>query len=104
MNLDNYVCEYDMYSSIKSCNNDLFIYALHQDFKDMHNKFQVKQFSYANQPQPYEEWNYLKNNFKIRDIDKFLKEKAKINAIKENFLQVFNAKNTGNNANQSQLQ
>lgn len=39
MNLDNSVCEYDMYSSIKGSNDELFIYAIHQDFKDMHNKF-----------------------------------------------------------------
>jgi len=105
MNLDSAVCEFDMYSSIKSCNDELFIYAMHQDFKDMHTKFQVKQFVFANNNQAYEEWNYLKNNFKIRDIEKYLKEKKKISAIKENFLQVFNTKTTGGKANnESQMQ
>lgn len=93
-----------MYSSIKSCNDDLFIYALYQDFKDMHNKFQVKQFAFASSSQPYEEWNYLKSNFRIRDIDKYLKEKKRVSAIKENFLSVFNTKNVPGQPNQSQLQ
>ena len=29
MNLDNNICEYDMYSSIKSSLDELFIYAIH---------------------------------------------------------------------------
>ncbi len=66
----------------------------------MHTKFQVKQFVFATGTQPYEEWNYLKQNYKIRDIEKYLKERRKITAIKENFLSVFNTKNMGQ-ANQS---
>jgi hypothetical protein len=37
-------------------------------------------------PQPFEEWNNLKQNFKISNINKYLKEKSKIRELKANFL------------------
>lgn len=40
MNNDGQLCEYDLFSSIKNCNDTLFIYALHQDFKDLMDKLQ----------------------------------------------------------------
>jgi len=43
-------------------------------------------------PQPFEEWNNLKVNFKISNINKYLKEKNKIKEIKANFLSVFTPK------------
>lgn len=43
-------------------------------------------------PQPFEEWNNLKQNFKISNISKYLKEKSKIRELKANFLSVFTPK------------
>lgn len=40
-------------------------------------------------PQPFEEWNNLKQNYKISNINKYLKEKSKIRELKANFLSVF---------------
>jgi hypothetical protein len=94
MNADNLVCEYDLYSSIKNSLDSLFLSALHLDFKDLQQKLQLKQVINSSlQNQPYEEWNSLKTNFKINNVQKYLKEKQKIAEVKKNFLQVFSTKN-----------
>ena len=55
-------------------------------------KLQAKQLMGSGAPQPFEEWNNLKVNFKISNINKYLKEKNKIKEIKANFLSVFTPK------------
>ena len=44
---------------------------------------------------PYEEWNSLRESFKIHNIEKYLKEKQKVSEFKANFLSVFAPKNVG---------
>jgi hypothetical protein len=98
MNQDNSVCEYDLFSSIKNSNDGVFISAVHSDFKDIMTKINQKQAMFNKQNHPYEEWNNLKQNFFISDIDKYLKEKEKIKDIKKNFLTIFSSKNAINGA------
>lgn len=95
MNTDYNVCEYDLFSAIKNANDSVFIYAIHQDFKDILYKIQSKAQLQQGQSHPFEEWNNLRNSFEIKNIEKYLREKQKIQDIKGSFLSIFNPKNTG---------
>ena len=43
MNCDNRICEYDLFSIIKSTNNKLFIETINQDFIDIRGKMVSKE-------------------------------------------------------------
>ena len=85
MNGDNEICEYDLFSVIKNCTDQIFISCVEQDIKDIKRYLKYKE-NFLHDPNASNEYVNFKQSYEIKDIKKFLEEKKKINNINENFL------------------
>ena len=86
MNSDNRLCEYDLFASIKSTNNKLFIDTINQDFIDIRAKMQQKEIDSGT----FEVTKSMNNDtMQITDLKRWLSERESKYAIQETFYKVF---------------
>ena len=91
MNSDNRLCEYDLFASIKSTNNKLFIDTINQDFIDIRAKMQQKEIDSGT----FEVTKSMNNDtMQITDLKRWLSERESKYAIQETFYKVFQDKST----------